>query len=195
MGNVLIRFSHDRMRRQLAEATGLTTDDVRELLLEHALFSEYDRGTIDDAAIVQRFERRAGRALDSAALLRAMSDIFWPMEGMTEVVRSLKAKGHRLVLLSNTCRPHVEFVNREFPEVLAPFDAMVLSYEARALKPEDAIFEAAKERIECAPEHCFYTDDIAAYVEAGRKHGLQGSVFTGAQALVAELAERGIAVD
>jgi putative hydrolase of the HAD superfamily len=195
MGNVLIRFSHDRMRRQLADATGLTVEAVRELLLEGALFSEYDRGTVDDSAVVERFERRAGRRLDPTALLRAMSDIFWPMEGMAEVVRSLKTTGHRLVLLSNTCRPHIEFVRREFPQVLAPFDAVVLSYEVRALKPEDRIFEAAKERIECAPEHCFYTDDIGSYIDAGRKQGFQGSIFTGVTALVAELAERGIAVD
>ena len=66
--------------------------------------------------------------------------------------------------------------------------------EDGAIKPEPAIFEAALAAVRCRPAEAFYTDDIAAYVEAGRSHGLDAEVFTTATALRAHLAVRGIRV-
>ena len=58
---------------------------------------------------------------------------------------------------------------RSFYEDIHPllerFDALVLSYEVGAVKPEPAIFEAALKAIECRPAECFFADDIAGNIE------------------------------
>jgi len=68
----------------------------------------------------------------------------------------------------------------------------VLSCDVGAVKPEPRIFDEALRRIRCVPQECVYTDDIAAYVSAGRERGLHGVVFTDAAAWQAELAQRGL---
>jgi FMN phosphatase YigB (HAD superfamily) len=50
------------------------------------------------------------------------------------------------------------------------------------------------ERAGCRPEECFYTDDIAAYVEGARKMGIDGVVFQSLTQLEGELRARGIRV-
>src|SRR5690606_35053307 len=119
---------------------------------------------------------------DFESLRLAVSDIFTLNEPMVPLLDALKARGHRLVLLSNTCVSHFEFASARF-DVLQRFDDFVTSFTTGAIKPERAIFESALRRIECEPEECFYTDDIAQYVEVGRSFGLQGEVFTDADAL------------
>ena len=69
-----------------------------------------------------------------------------------------------------------------------------LSCGVGAIKPEPAIFQAALNQIGCRPAECFYTDDIAQYVEAGRQHGLSAEVFTDVSNLRQHLAERGVSV-
>ena len=93
------------------------------------------------------------------------------------------------MLLSNTSAFHFEFIQRRW-DVLQRFDEFVVSYRVGAIKPEPAIFEAALRAIRCAPQECFYTDDIPAYVEMARSYGLQAEVFTGADELVRQLAAR-----
>jgi FMN phosphatase YigB (HAD superfamily) len=44
----------------------------------------------------------------------------------------------------------------------------------------------------CRPEECFYTDDIAEYVEGARRMGIDAVQFQGAEQLESELLARGI---
>jgi FMN phosphatase YigB (HAD superfamily) len=60
------------------------------------------------------------------------------------------------------------------------------------VKPEPKIFEAALAKVGVPTENCFYTDDIATYVDVGRSFGLQAEVFTGVENLKRQLAERAI---
>lgn len=191
MGNVLVRFSHERMCEQMGRLCGRTGREVRSLLIDSGLQWEFERGRVDEAGFHRRFEEAAGRRVSLDELRHAASDIFEPNDGVGEIVLGLKAAGYRLVLLSNTSVAHYEFIRSRWP-MLEPFDELVLSYEVGAIKPEPEIFEAALAAIRCRPEEAFYTDDIPAYVEAGRRHGLDAEVFTTAEGLRAHLAIRGV---
>src|SRR5690606_20453279 len=101
----------------------------------------------------------------------AGSDIFELNSTIIPVLDALKSQGYRLVLLSNTCVSHFEFIWNEF-EVLQRFDDYVTSYTAGAIKPDPAIFQCALEKIQCAPEEAFYTDDIVEYISQARLLGM-----------------------
>jgi putative hydrolase of the HAD superfamily len=79
--------------------------------------------------------------------------------------------------------------------ILRHFDAYVLSYEVGAMKPEPRIYAAAIEAAQCAPQECFFTDDIPEYVEGARQAGIDAVVFEGAEALERELRARGVVWD
>jgi putative hydrolase of the HAD superfamily len=194
MGNVLVHFSHDRMCAQIGALCGRTGGDIRNLLLDSGLQWEFERGRVSVEDFCLGLGKAAGFSFDLEALKFAGSDIFHLNEPMLPILDALRARGHRLVLLSNTSIAHFEFVQREY-DVLERFDDFVLSYRVGALKPDEAIYRAALEAIHCPPGECFYTDDIAAYVEAARGYGLQAEVFTDATTLRDQLSRRGIVLE
>lgn len=130
MGDVLIKFSHARMFAQLSEVLERPVDEVKRLFQDTGLFVGYDRGDIDDDEAIARIEAFVGRPIDHRRLLLAMSDIFEPSPGMFELLTELKRRGFRMVLLSNTCRPHIEFVRERFP-IYRLLDEYTLSFEVR----------------------------------------------------------------
>jgi HAD superfamily hydrolase (TIGR01509 family) len=99
---------------------------------------------------------------------------------------------YRLVLVSNTNALHFEMIRQTYGHLLRHFDDMVVSYEVRAMKPMPEIFHAAIECAACRPQECFYTDDIAAYVDAARRLGIDAVQFESRSLLEVEMADRGI---
>lgn len=191
MGNVLAFFSHDKMCEQMGRLCGRSQSEVRALLIESGTQWDYERGKLTPAEFHQWFEQAVGQPVDFDALALAGSDIFELNTSILPVLDSLKARGHRLVLLSNTCVSHFEFIWNRY-DVLQRFDDFVTSYAAGAIKPEPAIFECALQKIQCAPAEAFYTDDIPDYVSEAKKLGIQGEVFTDTETLIGQLADRGI---
>ncbi len=191
MGNVLVHFCHDRMCAQIGELCNMTGREIRQLLIESDLQFQFERGQLSEERFHKELESRVGLTLNREELYRAGSDIFQLNTSIVPVLAALKQAGHRLVLLSNTSEPHVRFV-RENYGVLDHFDDFVLSYEVGATKPDPAIYEAALQKIDCAPDECFYTDDIEEYIHAARSHGLQAEQFTDTSALIAQLGKIGI---
>lgn len=188
LGNVLVRFSHERMFQQISDVSGLPADRLREVLVTTGLQWQFERGFVTEAQFHQQLEAIAERSIPIDALRRASADIFTPQHGIDEVVARLSRQGRRLVLLSNTCVTHFRWVRDHFA-VLNLFDDFVLSFEVGALKPERAIFESAVERIDCDPSECFYTDDIDEHVQMGRAMGLVSDVFIGVDELKRRLRE------
>ena len=106
------------------------------------------------------------------------------------IIQGLAAR-YRLVLLSNTNAIHFDMIRRSYP-VLRHFHDLILSYEVKAMKPDPVIYRAAIAAAGCRPEECFYTDDIADYVEGARRMGIDAVQFRGSEALEQDLRERGI---
>ena len=193
LGNVLVNFSHDQMCDQIGNVCDRPGDDVREFLFDGDLQGQFERGEISQDEFHEKFTNWANRPIDADELFEAASDIFVSNDGIDRILAEIKAQGIRLVLLSNTSVAHFEFVMQRF-DVLQEFDDYVVSYRVGALKPDPAIFEAALAAIECEAGESFYTDDIEENIEAGRGHGLQAEVFRGADTLIQQLKQRGLAL-
>jgi glucose-1-phosphatase len=191
LGNVLVYFSHDRMCTQIAAAFSVPEARVRELLLG-ALQTRFERGEISESFFRRELEQALGRRVALPTLEKAVADIFVLNEPMVPLLDRWKRAGYRLVLLSNTCVSHYRWIRERF-DLLDRFDACVLSFEVGSVKPEDAIFQQALDAIQCSPTECFYTDDIAAYVDKGRSFRLQAEIFTNVAALAHHLEARGVA--
>ena len=192
MGNVLLFFSHDRMCAQMGELCGRTAAQVREIVLDSGLQARFECG-LPAEEYHRLFEEAVGARVNFDDLLRAHSDIFWANDSLVPVLAALQSRGIRLVLLSNTDAAHFAFCRRTF-DVLNRFDDFVVSYRVGAMKPHDEIYRAAVEAIDCEPHECFYTDDIAGYVERARAFGLEAETYTSVEKLISDLASRGVDV-
>jgi HAD superfamily hydrolase (TIGR01509 family) len=177
MGNVLVFFSHAVMCEQIAKVCDCSNDDVRRLLFDSKWQHEIERGEISDVEFHRRWEQHLGHAIDAQALLRAACDIFVPNWEMMPVLAALKQQGKRLVLLSNTCFSHLEFVRNQ-SNILQEFDALALSCEVGSMKPDPELYLAAIKLAGCDASRCFYTDDIAENIAAGRALGLHAELYT-----------------
>jgi putative hydrolase of the HAD superfamily len=125
------------------------------------------------------------------AFCQLWNSIFYPETLIPEsLLESIKAR-YRLLLLSNTNAIHFEMLREKYP-ILRHFDHYILSYQVGALKPEPEIYREAIRHAGCEPGECFYTDDIAPYVEGARREGIDAVQFTGVEPLRSEMRARGI---
>ena len=191
MGNVLLHFSHDRMCQQMGQLCHKSGDDLRRLLFDSGVQWEFERGLLTAEEFHKTFQTLVGIGVDFEELIHAASDIFELNRPMVPLLEGLKSHNYRLVLFSNTSVWHYQFIRKRY-EVLDYFDDCVLSYEVGAIKPEPEMYRAGLRTIRCAPQECFYTDDIPRYVEAGRKFGFDAEVFTDTDHLSRLLTARGV---
>jgi putative hydrolase of the HAD superfamily len=114
-------------------------------------------------------------------------------ERMLPVVVALKENGYRLYLLSNASVRFGEY--RDSFKALRYFDGDVVSAFYQTVKPEEKIYRILFDKYDLKPEECFFIDDNSDNVQAGRRLGMEGHVFTGdIGALKADFTARGIRV-
>lgn len=190
LGNVLLGFDHRIACRRLAERCGWSPQEIYEAMFTSGLVGEYELGRISSEEFGQRSMERLAVDLEIGEIRQIWSDIFEPVEGMEEVVRSLKG-AYVLVLLSNTNEWHFEHCRRRFP-VVSLFEHKVLSYRLGCRKPDPVIYQKALALAEARPEETLYVDDIPAYVEAAERLGLQALHFQDTVQVVDAMKGKGI---
>ncbi len=136
------------------------------------LMADFERGIIKpDAFIAQvlRFCRpgtTAEQVLD--AWMSMLADL--PKERL-DIVDRVRAKGHKVYLLSNGNDLHFDFINKTYQ--LAPhFDALFLSQKMHMAKPEQEIYHTVNTQISSdisKKTNVLFVDDIAANREAAEK--------------------------
>ena len=199
LGRVLLDFCHDRMVRQMAAVAEVSEAAMRQALMPAGeptrgdVQWRFESGLVSEDAYFEHLCETLGVVPDPAALDRAASDIFTPIDLSMRLVEDLAAAGLRRGRRSNT-NPVLWrfFMNGRYPTLNRVFEPALGSFHLRSMKPDAAIYEAAAARVGVAPERIFFTDDRAENVEAAKAHGWDAVVFTGAGSLRRELAARGV---
>ncbi len=191
LGKVLIPFDFQLGYRALEGFCPYPAAEIRKRIGATGLVTPFEKGLIDPADFVHRLSAALDLRLDYDAFCRAWSCIFSGQLIPDRMLEGLAAR-YRLLLLSNTNSIHFEMLRHEYGRLLAHFHEKILSFEVHAVKPEPAIFAAAVERAGCRPEQCFFTDDIAEYVEAARAQGIDSVQFQSPEQLQREMEQRGI---
>ncbi|MBN9662947.1 MAG: HAD family phosphatase [Acidobacteria bacterium] len=191
LGRVLVPFDFQRGYRAMSEHCGLPPEEVRARLGRDGLVPGFESGEFDGVEFVRRVSTLLGTEISYDRFSEIWSSIFLPEtlipESMVEGIR----RNYRTVLLSNTNPIHYEMLYRTYP-ILQHFDAYVLSHEVKAMKPQPRIYEAAIQQAQCAAQECFFTDDVAEYVEGAKRAGIDAVQFQNHAQIEAELRGRGV---
>jgi putative hydrolase of the HAD superfamily len=94
-----------------------------------------------------------------------------PYEDSIPVLRALRARGVRTALVSNcsrSTRPVVDDLGLE-----REMDAVVLSFEVGAAKPDAAIYRAALDRLGSEPAGAAFVDDQSVYCDGAAALGMR----------------------
>lgn len=185
-GNVIGFFDHRRATDRLADACGATSDEVWDVLMNPTLEDDYEAGRITTGEVVARLRRHFDFSCDDAAIERAAGEIFWPNAEVAALIPRLRP-AYRLLLGSNTCEVHSRRFREQFADTLAHFDALILSHEIGARKPNPGFFEECINRSGGPPGAAVFIDDLVPNVDGARACGLHGIVYRGFDGLVRDL--------
>ena len=191
LGRVLVNVDFDMGYARMAALAGLSVEEVRDRLQASRLAYAFESGLMPS----QEFASRVSELMGITPSFDEFGDIWYSVfhEGPL-VPESFIADLHqryRLVLLSNTNALHYEMLEPRLP-VLKHFDDYTLSYLLGTQKPSPAIYRDAVVKAGCAPDECFYTDDIQEYIDGAKAVGLQAAQFRGLVPLVANLRAAGV---
>jgi glucose-1-phosphatase len=193
-GNVLGFFSHRRAAEQLAAYSDAAPEAIQAYLFGGKLEEDFECGRMS-AEVFRGLVRETFRLrCDDAQLDAAYSDMFFPNPDACRLLPLLKPR-HRLLLLSNTNELHARQFLRQFADVLAPFDALVLSHEVHVRKPDPRIYEHCRRLADRPTEECLFIDDLPTNVEAAVACGWRGMVYRRGDDLRRELAAAGVHFD
>lgn len=173
IGNVLLRFDPEYVLGELFEDAAL-----KEQLMNHVFASphwlELDRGTLTyaDAPRVMAKGDAALQVHIEHLLKNGLYHMLPIKEGMN-AVKSCKAHGKRLCLLSNYAREAFEWNLAHYP-IFSLFDERVISYATHQLKPEREIYETLLSKTALTPSRSVFIDDTRRNIEAAQAFGIQG---------------------
>jgi epoxide hydrolase-like predicted phosphatase len=132
-------------------------------------------------------EQRYGRRIDIRRLAAAAKSAETLEPAMITFVRELSARMPVALLTNNVSSATWR---ETFPFEL--FTVVVDSSEVGVRKPEPEIYRALIQRLGLEPAEILFVDDLPANVAGAEAVGLDGVLFTGLDALLRELAERGL---
>ncbi len=168
IGNVLLKFDFNIAFRKFAERGDLS-DPVDVMAALDQVKVPYEDGQIDRAAFIRgAFDVLRYRGTE-AEFVSAWREIFVPNDPMFALVEKLHGR-FPLYLLSNTNDIHRDYFFRQYP-VFQRFTAGVYSHEARASKPNRAIYETAVRQLGLEPASTFFIDDLLPNIETARALG------------------------
>jgi glucose-1-phosphatase len=191
LGKVIIPFDFMRGYQGLEQVCGYPAAEIPRRIATTDLVQRFESGLIDPKDFVEQLSRVLDLRINYDQFCQIWSSIFLPDPLIPESLLEGLSKRYRLLLLSNTNAIHFDMLEKSYP-LLRHFHDLVLSYRVGAMKPSPAIFREAVARAECRPEECFFTDDIAEYVAAAKREGIDAVQFESRAQIEQELLSRGI---
>lgn len=176
-GNVIGKFDGNFILEQFCSSR----EDM-ELLIPvlYRNWLDLDAGTVD---YEENIETTA--ALVPARLQATVRDFFrrWPeyvrpIPQTYELISRLREKGADLYLLSNAST-YFAGIASDWPILRDNFSGIIFSAPVKMAKPDPDIYLYLFRTYGLKPEECFFIDDLKDNIEAGRKLGMDGIVFTG----------------
>jgi FMN phosphatase YigB (HAD superfamily) len=193
LGGVIVPFDFSRAYSRIEQLTGLPREEIRSRLMAADLGNRLESGRLSPQDFFEELCGLLGLGIGFDEFREIWFSIFDRETLIPESVFASLGERHRLLLLSNTNAIHFDMLRERYP-LLRHFDHYVLSYEVGAMKPDPRIYREAIRHAGCEPGECFFTDDIARFVEGAKAEGVDAVQFTGLEGLRTELQSRGVVV-
>lgn len=189
IGRVLVRLDFSRILDYFARH-GLEAGSI-DPLLEQIELTAYERGEFDGEELLRRIAACGDGRMSIAELREHWLGMFVPEWRMIGLARGLAAS-RRVFLLSNIGDLHWDFLQREI-EVASIGHGALPSFQARACKPDPAIYRKAEQRFGLWPARTVFIDDMPANVDAARRRGWHAIHHRDQDATIRDLRGMGVA--
>lgn len=175
-GNVIATFDEMHILHQL-NASEPDIPLLREIIFSN--WAELDDGTVDYGTAMAAAINLAPEHLKE--LVRSFFINWYKhlpiLEDTWSLIHELKEKGASLYILSNAPTYFAE--HADYYDIVKEFDGVVFSAPLVLSKPDAKFYQYLFDTYHLNPSECFFIDDKAVNIEAGKKLGMDGIVFTG----------------
>ncbi len=190
-GNVICRIDQRRLVMGLSALSGKTPVEIYQRVAEGSAISrDYELGLLTSGEFLERISVLLGYHFETAAFIQAFNAIFTPIDSTFLLIRRLQPR-YSLGLVSNTNAWHAEYTIRRCA-VYPLFDAVSLSFEVKAFKPDPRLLENTLHKLGLRASECVFIDDLPENVAGARQMGMHGILYREHTALQASLKELGI---
>lgn len=167
-------------------------ESVERAVFLNPVWEEHDLGLLTEEEEIQDFVAAAPEyEKEIRAVYENLGECTWSLDYAVPWVRELKEKGYRVYALSNWPE-HVYRQRGNKLDFLELMDGYCLSYQEHLNKPAPEAFQNLMDKYEIRAQEAVFIDDTVKNVEAARKLGMSGIVFTGYEEAREELARMGV---
>jgi putative hydrolase of the HAD superfamily len=171
------------------EAIGRAMAAAAETHGENPLFV-LERGEITEREFLHRLEVPLTEDLGREVSLHDFADVWWgalrPNVELFDYYRTLRARGLRMVLLTNNVREWEPRWRAMLP-IDEVFHAVVDSAFVGIRKPDRGIYDLAIAEAGVPPAEAVFVDDVEVNINAGAEIGLQTVYFLETSAVISRL--------
>ena len=190
IGRVLVRVDVARAMQGLASGTSLSPAELWSAIEKDPRWLDWQEGRIAPRDWYHHLAQRIGGGLTFEQFTEVWNRALDPVPIHPDTLFEALSKRFRLALLSNTDPIHVRHMEATY-SFFAFFPVRIYSCAVGASKPNPLIYREALRSLKVSADQALYIDDVAAYVEAARRLGLDGIQFQTPAQLASELTSRG----
>lgn len=172
-GNVICKFDNDLFIVEISKHTRKSAKELTDLIYnKFKLPILYETGIISSDEFYTRTVHLCDLNLSRDSFIQVYTNIFTPVNSTIELIKALK-KNYKIALLSNTNEWHFNYAIKPL-EIFELFDAVTLSFEVKAMKPDSKMFDDCLTKLALQPHECIYIDDISENSDQAAKMGMTG---------------------
>lgn len=182
-GNVISQTQTGDCAADMEEITGVPAAVFRSVYEKFRF--EFDRGTITGAEMYRQLLEDAGyKALsENKALMEKIAEmdmVSWRSirQDVSDWAIGLKKQGFKLGILSNMPTEFLSKYEKEIPPFVQA-DYACFSCRVNMIKPEPGIYQNCLQGLAVKPEEAVFFDDLQENIDAAKKMGIHGCLWTG----------------
>lgn len=192
-GNVIYRFDNSIFLRKITRFSNKPYTEIeRFIYVTSGLPEKYEAGLIDSEQFFREIVDGCSLTITKDQFIEAYTNIFTPIAETMELIRNLKKK-YRIGLISNTSKLHYEYNISKSP-VFSLFDAVTVSFQARAMKPSPLIYRDCLKKLNLEPEECIFIDDKEKHALGAKSVGMAAVVYISHEHLLRSLRMLGVEI-
>ena len=177
LGGVVLALSYEQAVKRFEEVGLKNARQELDAFEQRGIFGDLESGRITAEDFRRELSKMVGRELTADECYQAWHGYVdhVPKRNL-QALLSLRARGYRVCLLSNTNPYMMQWADKDFDGEGHPisyfFDALYLSYECKVMKPRREIFEIMLQGQQSVPEETLFVDDGRRNVEMAASMGM-----------------------
>ena len=177
LGGVVLALSYEQAVQRFEEIGLKNARQHLDAFEQKGIFGDLESGRINAEDFRRELSVLVGRNLTAEECYTAWHGYVdhVPQHNL-DTILSLRARGYKVCLLSNTNPYMMQWANKDFDGKGHPisyfFDALYLSYECKVMKPNREIFEIMLKGQASLPQETIFIDDGPRNVEVATAMGM-----------------------